>query len=122
MALSNGAAPLSMGCVRTERIYGLASGQRCGDAAGHARIIFEQCEVGLERAPLAQLGQARVAGLRPFYEPDELVGKTIVVVWNLEPARIRGEESQGMLLAAQEGDTVSVLSPDKPISPGQQVR
>ncbi len=63
-----------------------------------------------------------VAGLRPFYEPDELVGKTIVVVWNLEPARIRGEVSQGMLLAAQEGDTVSVLSPDKPISPGQQVR
>lgn len=63
-----------------------------------------------------------VAGLRPYYEPDELAGKTIVVVWNLEPAKIRGQVSQGMLLAAQEGDTVSVLSPDKPISPGQQVR
>ncbi|MEE8141741.1 MAG: hypothetical protein V3T77_01445 [Planctomycetota bacterium] len=62
-----------------------------------------------------------VAGLRPYYTPDELLGKSIVVVWNLEPATIRGVESQGMLLAVKDGDTVSLVTPEHSVLPGSKV-
>jgi len=71
------------------------------------------------------LGEERprtlVAGLKPYYTAEELAGKLLVVVTNLEPARLRGIESQGMLLAAQDGDSVIVLSPEKDIAPGAKV-
>ena len=56
-----------------------------------------------------------VAGIRSCYAPETLVGRKIVVVANLKPAKLRGEESQGMLLAASEGETISVLAPDAPV-------
>ena len=56
-----------------------------------------------------------VAGIRSCYAPEELVGRKIVVVANLKPAKLRGEESQGMLLAASEGEIISVLAPDAPL-------
>lgn len=63
-----------------------------------------------------------VAGLKPYYEPDELEGKHIVVVTNLEPTRLRGIESEGMLLAAQENDDrVIILTVDEPVEPGSAV-
>jgi len=43
-----------------------------------------------------------VAGVRAHYTRDELLGRTIMVVWNLQPATIRGETSQGMLLAVED--------------------
>ncbi len=64
-----------------------------------------------------------VAGLKPYYTPEELEGMNIILVTNLEPAKLRGVESQGMVLAAQEGDVVSCLQADprKPVSPGSSV-
>ena len=62
-----------------------------------------------------------VAGIKGHYSPEELVGKRIVLLANLEPAIIRGVESKGMLLAAQDGDTISILTPEKPVSPGSLV-
>ncbi len=62
-----------------------------------------------------------VAGIALGYAPEELVGKTIVVVANLEPATIRGIESQAMLLAATGDDAVSVVVPDKDMSVGTKV-
>ena len=55
-----------------------------------------------------------VAGIRQHYTAEQLVGKLIVVVNNLQPALIRGETSNGMLLAATSGEKVIVLSPDDP--------
>ncbi len=52
-----------------------------------------------------------VAGLKQHYKKDELLGKKIVVVSNLKPAKFRGFESQGMLLAADDGKRVVVVSP-----------
>ncbi len=52
-----------------------------------------------------------VAGLRKHYTADELVGRKIVVIANLKPTKLRGEVSQGMLLAADDGEAVSLLSP-----------
>jgi methionyl-tRNA synthetase len=62
-----------------------------------------------------------VAGMRPYYTPEQLVGTNIVVVANLETAVLRGVESQGMLLAAQDGPKVMVLRPDGDAAPGSRV-
>lgn len=62
-----------------------------------------------------------VAGLKGHYEMAELKGKKVPVVANLEPARLRGVESRGMLLAAQDDDTVSLLTVDKDVSAGSSV-
>jgi methionyl-tRNA synthetase len=53
-----------------------------------------------------------VSGLVPYYRPDELQGRNVLLVTNLKPARLRGVESQGMLLAAEDGKTVEVLFAD----------
>ena len=67
------------------------------------------------------------AGVKAFYDPEDLVGKLIVVVANLAPRQLRGEESRGMLLAASDankGDAerrVVLLSPMSDIAPGSIV-
>ena len=63
-----------------------------------------------------------VAGIRLFYTPEQLVGKKVVVVSNLEPATIRGVESQGMLLAASDQDKTVFLTPEKDIASGSVVK
>ncbi|MHA1762312.1 MAG: methionine--tRNA ligase [Promethearchaeota archaeon] len=62
-----------------------------------------------------------VAGLAQHYTPKELKNKQIVVLANLEPKKLRGIESQGMLLAAIDGDKVSILTPDKEIKVGAKI-
>jgi methionyl-tRNA synthetase len=75
------------------------------------KLLVLQIEVGKEERQL-------VAGLAEHYAPDELVGRTIVIVANLKPAKLRGKESQGMLLAANtpEGGAVvlAIDSDDMP--------
>jgi methionyl-tRNA synthetase len=63
-----------------------------------------------------------VAGIATSYNASDLVGKTIVVVANLEPATIRGVESRAMLLAASGDDGLSVVIPDRELPPGTKVR
>ena len=63
-----------------------------------------------------------VAGIKKCYTKEELLGKLVAVVENLEPAVIRGVESKGMILAVQDGETLAVLSPDRPVSPGSLVK
>ena len=63
-----------------------------------------------------------VAGIRRHYSPPELVGKQVVVVENIAPAVIRGVESRGMLLAAQDGERCVVVTPEKEVAPGSVVR
>lgn len=68
-------------------------------------------------------GRQVCAGLRGIYEPEQLTGKQIVIVANLAPRRMRGEVSQGMLLAASSADRMQVIivSPEQPIAPGSGV-
>ena len=63
-----------------------------------------------------------VAGIRPSYTPEELIGRRVVVAANIEPATIRGEESQGMILAASDESGISVLSPDRDVALGSRVK
>jgi methionyl-tRNA synthetase len=62
-----------------------------------------------------------VAGIKPFYTPDNLLGKLVVVLVNLSPKNIRGVLSEGMLLAAQAKDDVGLIVPDKEVSPGSVI-
>lgn len=62
-----------------------------------------------------------LAGIRKDYTPEELVGRQIVVVANLETAKLRGMESQGMLLAASDKERVVILMPEKQVQPGSKV-
>ena len=62
-----------------------------------------------------------VTGLRGIYEHKELLGKKIAVLVNLAPAKFRGEQSNGMLLAAEGEGIVSLLEPDKDIEDGSEV-
>lgn len=63
-----------------------------------------------------------VAGIRLFYGPEALIGKQVVIVDNLEPAVIRGVESQGMLLAASDETGISIISPDRRVADGSVVK
>jgi methionyl-tRNA synthetase len=63
-----------------------------------------------------------VAGIRGHYEPQALVGTQIVVVNNLEPAMIRGEESNGMLLAGSDDSGVVLVRPERELAEGSKVK
>ena len=71
---------------------------------------------------LGKLGKrVIVAGMKPYYTPDEITGKYIVIVANLKPAKIRGVTSNGMLLAAEDNNgVVSLLNPGSS-APGSEV-
>ncbi len=62
-----------------------------------------------------------VSGLVPYYTEDELIGKKVVLVSNLKPAKLRGIESNGMLLAAGDSDTVKLLTIDGDIAVGEGI-
>lgn len=78
------------------------------------KLMKLKIQVGDETRPL-------VAGIKQHYTPEQLIGKTIIVVANLKPAKIRGIESQGMLLAVRDGDGLNLLSPDGDTSSGQRI-
>ena len=72
-----------------------------------------------------KVGEVRkqiVAGIRKHYTEEELKGKRVILINNLEPAVIRGVESQGMLLAASEGEMLTIITPERPIADGAQVK
>lgn len=80
------------------------------------KLLVLQIDLGTEQRQI-------VAGIRGYYEPETLVGKSIVVVKNLAPRTMRGETSQGMLLAASTEDRAQVilLTPMSDIPPGAKV-
>lgn len=83
--------------------------------AGADRLLKLTVEIGGEERTV-------VAGIAQHYQPQELVGKQVVVVANLKPARLRGVVSQGMVLAAVAGDRLALVTPEKEIPTGAKVR
>lgn len=79
------------------------------------RLYVLKVDTGTEERQL-------VAGIRGAYTKEELLGKKVVIVCNLESATIRGEESQGMILAASDENGLTVLIPDRDISLGSKIR
>jgi methionyl-tRNA synthetase len=82
---------------------------------GADKLLKLQVDLGGEKRQL-------VAGIALHYKPEELIGKTIVVVANLKPARLRGVQSEGMLLAASIGETLRLVTVEDGIGPGAAVK
>ncbi|MHC4839373.1 MAG: methionine--tRNA ligase subunit beta [Planctomycetota bacterium] len=78
------------------------------------KLLVLTIEVGEEERTLC-------AGIKQWYAPEDLVGKTIIVVANLKPRKLRGVMSQGMLLAVQDGDDVIPLTTLKDVQSGLRV-
>ena len=83
---------------------------------GSKKLIKMQIDVGVEQRTI-------VAGIAEAYEPEALVGRSIVVVFNLKPAKLMGIESNGMVLAASpEGGLPALLGFENPPPPGSRVK
>lgn len=81
---------------------------------GADRLLKLQIDIGNEKRQI-------VAGVAEHYAPDKITGMKIVVVANLKPAKIRGIESNGMLLAAKKGKKLTLLTPADDLPPGAKV-
>jgi len=81
---------------------------------GADRLLKLQINVGGDTRQI-------VAGIAEHYAPDEIKDKKVVVVTNLKPAKIRGLESNGMLLAAKKGKKLSVVTLDRDLPPGAKI-
>ena len=79
------------------------------------KLIKLEIDLGTEKRQV-------VAGIAQFYEPDYLIGKEIPVVVNLETKKLKGVESQGMILAASVEGTPVLLCPEKEVPPGSIVK
>jgi tRNA-binding protein len=78
------------------------------------KLVIMQIKIGEEEKQI-------IAGIRLHYPSEDLVGRQIVVLNNLEEAILRGEESHGMLLAATDAQGVVLLRPDRPCESGAVV-
>jgi len=81
---------------------------------GSENLVKLEIDLGEEKKQI-------LAGIQKYYQPEELMGKTIVVVANLEPRKMMGLESQGMLLAADVNGEPILLIPDKEVQPGAPI-
>ena len=81
------------------------------------KLLVLQVDLGTEKRQIC-------AGIKAHYAPEQLVGKQIVVVVNLEPRTLRGQISHGMLLAGSDGEAgkVILLTPAEPLPPGASVK
>ena len=87
----------------------------CAKAENSDKLLVLQVDMGSE---IRQV----VSGIAKYYVPDELIGKKVIVVSNLKPAKLRGIESNGMILAADTENGVKVLFADENASLGSKVR
>ncbi|MBQ8526148.1 MAG: methionine--tRNA ligase [Clostridia bacterium] len=87
----------------------------CKPVEGAKKLLVSQIKIGSEVRQV-------VSGIANYYTPEQMVGKKVVVVTNLKPAKLRGVLSEGMILATVDGDSLSLLTPDKPqISDGSEI-
>ena len=86
----------------------------CENVPETTKLLRLQIAIGEEKRQI-------VAGVAEFYKPEEMIGKKIVVVANLKPAKVRGIESNGMLLAAKKGKELKLVTVDGEIASGATV-
>lgn len=85
------------------------------EVEGSEKLIKIQVDLGEENP------RQILAGIKKSYEPEYLIGKQIIVVANLEPRMMMGQESAGMMLVADGEDNLIFLTPEKPVSPGIKI-
>lgn len=86
----------------------------CKKVEGADKLLLFDLDLGKERRQI-------VSGIAKWYQPEELIGKTVVIVANLAPRKIRGIVSQGMILSAEDHDIISVLTTLDEVSGGSKI-
>jgi methionyl-tRNA synthetase len=94
------------------RVAEVLEAERVADAD---RLLRLRLDIGSERRQV-------VAGIAEAYDPNELIGRQVIFVSNLKPAKIRGIESQGMILAAGEKKVLALSALDRRVEPGTKIR
>ncbi len=82
---------------------------------GSEKLLKLQVDLGTEQRQI-------VSGIAKAYSPEQLVGKSVVIVANLEPRMIMGLESNGMLLAASDENGPVILLPEHDVPPGTGIK
>ncbi len=89
----------------------------CEKVAKADKLLCSRIDLGEEQP------RTIVSGIAKWYTPEEMIGKQVVVVTNLKPVKLRGIESQGMVLCASDADgNLSLISPIAPMAAGSEVR
>ena len=83
--------------------------------AGADKLLKLRVDIGTETRQV-------ISGIAQKYSPEELVGRTIILVANLKPAVIRGVESQGMLIGAGDKELEGLATFTEPVKPGAKIR
>ena len=87
----------------------------CEKVAKADKLLKLEVDLGMEKRTI-------VSGIAQHYTPEEMVGKQVIVVTNLAPRKMKGIESQGMILTAEDSDgKLQLLKPENPVSPGSNV-
>jgi len=87
----------------------------CEKVAKADKLLKLEVDLGTEKRTI-------VSGIAMHYKPEEMVGKQVIVVTNLAPRKMKGIESQGMILTAEDSDgKLQLLKPENPVSPGSNV-
>lgn len=86
----------------------------CEKVKGSDKLLKLQLEVGSEKRQV-------VSGIAKYYKPEDLIGKYVVLVANLKPVKLRGVESNGMILAASNDEELTIVSPLADIKTGSRV-
>jgi methionyl-tRNA synthetase len=87
----------------------------CEKVAKADKLLKLEVDLGTEKRTI-------VSGIAQHYTPEEMVGKQVIVVTNLAPRKMKGIESQGMILTAEDSDgKLQLLKPENPVSPGSNV-
>ena len=86
---------------------------------GNAGLFMKLPVLGIK---VGEVRKTIVAGIRAHYSAEELKGKKIVVIDNMDPVVIRGVESNGMLLAASDPTALTLIVPERPIPDGAKVK
>ncbi len=81
---------------------------------GTDKLLKLQVDFGTEKRQI-------VSGIAEFYEPESIIGKECPFIFNLEPKKFKGEESQGMIMAIDVNDDCLLLHPNKEVEPGAKV-
>ncbi len=86
-----------------------------------AEVIEESDKLLKLKVDIGDETRQIIAGIKKYYSPEQIIGREIVVIANLEPRTMLGFESQGMLLAADIKGEPILLKPDKEVPPGSQI-
>ena len=87
----------------------------CEKVAKADKLLKLEVDLGNEKRTI-------VSGIALHYTPEEVVGKQVIVVTNLAPRKMKGIESQGMILTAEDKDgKLQLLKPENPVQPGSNI-